>query len=334
MTGSTKRPSMTLPDPARYAQAAANSLGADYDDLDNGAGYLFRLSKSGRHILCGAGAICSYPVNSATACAIARDKAHAKSALREARLPVIPGGLFFAQTHRRALRGPGREIEDARRFAATLGYPVFCKPNLGAKGNFAEVIPSPDDMEDYLSRVSQEYEAFLIEPVMRGMEHRIFLQDGEVVFHSTKSQPAVTGDAETTLEGLLEQLNSDLRRSGVSAYPLTVLSLAGRQPWETPARGERILLPGRRNLSAAGMIEKVSDAAPPELASIARRAAEAIGLRVAAIDLFDISPEGDLSNLVIIEVNGNPGLRTLELAGRMDLVLRIWIRMLSELLES
>jgi hypothetical protein len=55
---------------------------------------------------------------------------------------------------------------------------------------------------------------------------------------------------------------------------------------------------------------------------------------VAAIDLFDISPEGDLSNLVIIEINGNPGLRTLELAGRMDLVLRIWIRMLSELLES
>lgn len=82
------------------------------------------------------------------------------------------------------------------------------------------------------------------------------------------------------------------------------------------------------------MIEQVSEAAPPELASIARRAAEAIGLRIAAIDLFDLSPEGDLSNLVIIEINGNPGLKTLELAGRMDLVLRIWMRMLSEILES
>lgn len=325
---------MTLPDPARYAQAAASALGADYEDLDNGAGYLFRLAKSGRHVLCGAGAICSYPVNTATACAVARDKAHAKSALRKAGLPVIPGGLFFAQTHRRALRGPGREIEDARRFAATLGYPVFCKPNLGAKGNFAEVIPSADDMDEYITRISREYEAFLVEPVMRGTEHRIFLQDGEVIFHSTKSQPTLTGDGEATLEGLLEQLNSDLMRAGVSAYPMTVLSLTGRQPGETPARGERIPLPGRRNLSASGMIEQVSEAAPPELASIARRAAEAIGLRIAAIDLFDLSPEGDLSNLVIIEINGNPGLKTLELAGRMDLVLRIWMRMLSEILES
>jgi hypothetical protein len=48
------------------------------------------------------------------------------------------------------------------------------------------------------------------------------------------------------------------------------------------------------------------------------------------VDLFDASPKSDLSDLVIIEVNGNPGLRTLELAGRDDLIRKIWVAMLEE----
>jgi len=59
----------------------------------------------------------------------------------------------------------------------------------------------------------------------------------------------------------------------------------------------------------------------------------AIGLRVGAVDLFDSSPTGDFSDLVVIEVNGNPGLRTLELAGRDDLIRAIWISMYEECLS-
>ena len=46
---------MTLPDPARYAMDAAAAIGAQYTDLDNGGGYLFRISKNGREIVAGAG---------------------------------------------------------------------------------------------------------------------------------------------------------------------------------------------------------------------------------------------------------------------------------------
>ena len=37
---------MTLPDPARYAMDAAAAIGADYADLDQGGGYLFRISRN------------------------------------------------------------------------------------------------------------------------------------------------------------------------------------------------------------------------------------------------------------------------------------------------
>ena len=57
--------------------------------------------------------------------------------------------------------------------------------------------------------------------------------------------------------------------------------------------------------------------------TIARKAARALGLRVAAVDLFtDI--EGGLHPIRVIEVNSNPSIRLLEESDRGDLILKIW----------
>ena len=325
---------MTLPDPARYAMDAAAAIGAEYADLDQGAGYLFRISKGKRNVVAGAGGISSFPINSATAFTLSRDKAHTNSVLRSVGLPVIDGGLFFAHRLRAGLRGPGREVGDARTFAARLGYPVFAKPNQGSRGNFAEIIADDAALQDYAKRVAVEFESFLIEPVMRGAEHRVLVHDGSVVFHAMKHAPALVGDGRRTAQALLDQINAELAGTGVSPWPISVLTIAERDPSSIPAKDERILLPGRRNLSAIGEIESFSDTAPPSLASLATNAVTALGLRIGAVDMFDLSPAGDLSQPVIIEVNGNPGLKTLELAGRADLIRKIWVSMLSELLEA
>jgi D-alanine-D-alanine ligase-like ATP-grasp enzyme len=319
-------------DPARYAREAAAAIGAEFADLDAGGGYLFRVSKNGRSVILGAGGVCSFPVNSATSFTLSRDKAHTKTVLREAGLPVIEGGLFFAHKLRAGLRGPGREIEDARAFAARLGYPVFVKPNHGSRGNFAEIVSDDAAMAEYAARVAVEFESFLIEPVMRGTEHRVLVQDGRPVFHSVKQAPVLNGDGRTSAGALLEAFNAELRRAGISVYPASVLAAAGLKASDVP--GGRVTLPGRRNLSAAGSVEEISTDAPPALARIAAKAVVALGLRVGAVDMFDTSAAGDLSGLVVIEVNGNPGLKTLELAGRMDLIRGIWIAMLNEMLEG
>lgn len=321
---------MPLPDSARYAKDAAEAIGAAFEDLDQGAGYLFRISKGERFVLGGGGNVCAYPVNSAAAYTVSRDKAHTKAVLASRGIPVIPGGLFFAQTRRAALRGPGREAADATVFATKLGYPVFCKPNLGSRGTFAEIVRDGAGLEDYISRVGVDFEAFLIEPVLVGAEHRVLVQDGEAVFHSTKSEPALVGDGRSSLGKLLKRLNERVAREGVSALPLSVLDDAGH----VPAAGERVVLPCRRNLSAAGDVERVSEDVPEALRTLAVRAVDALGLRVGAVDVFDLSAAGDYSELVVIEVNGNPGLRTLENAGRTDLIRRIWTRMLDACLST
>jgi glutathione synthase/RimK-type ligase-like ATP-grasp enzyme len=327
------RAGMTLPDPARYAIDAAQAIGADYADLDEGGGYLFRVSKGGKSVVLGAGGVCAFPINSATAYTLSRDKAHTKSALKEAGLPVIPGGIFFAHKRRAGLRGPGREIEDARAFATRLGYPVFAKPNQGSRGNFAEIVADDAALSDYIGRVAVEFESFLVEPVISGAEHRVLIHDSRPVFHTMKHAPTLIGDGSSTMSGLLDALNEQLVGGGISPYPESVLVLTGRNAASVPGPVERIPLPGRRNLSADGEIESFSPDAPQSLALLAGKAVTALGLRVGAVDMFDVSAAGDLSDMLVIEVNGNPGLKTLELAGRSDLIRAIWTSMLDESLR-
>ena len=188
---------MPTPEFTRYAREAAAAIGASFEDLDGGRGYLWRVSRNGRSVLGGGGSVCAYPVNSAVAWTISRDKAHTKSVLTANGVPVIPGGLFFAHGLRAALREPGREIADAIASAGRLGFPVFCKPNTGSRGDFAEIIADAAQLSAYASRIAPLHESFLVEPVIDGAEHRVFVQDGRVVFHASKAAPAVTGDGKS-----------------------------------------------------------------------------------------------------------------------------------------
>jgi glutathione synthase/RimK-type ligase-like ATP-grasp enzyme len=59
------------------------------------------------------------------------------------------------------------------------------------------------------------------------------------------------------------------------------------------------------------------------VSAAARAAARALGLRVAAVDLFT-NISGKNHATAVIEVNSNPSIRLLEDSGRADLILGIW----------
>ena len=88
------------------------------------------------------------------------------------------------------------------------------------------------------------------------------------------------------------------------------------------AKGVHWDIPGRMNLSAGGTMVLE----PPHsraVFTVARKAVHALGLRLAAVDIFtDI--EGDPEAIRIIEVNANPSIRLLEQSNRADLILKIW----------
>ncbi|HYI29478.1 MAG TPA: hypothetical protein VD863_16680 [Bradyrhizobium sp.] len=170
----------------------------------------------------------------------------------------------------------------------------------------------------YLGEVAQYYDAILMQPIVSGVEYRVFLLDDEALFTARKHPPSVIGDGTSSIRDLLTAHNSGLRSRGLSPVFIdpdvafdAVLSAGAR--WE---------IPGRMNLSAGGTM--VLEAPPSEAAlTLARRAARALRLRVAAIDLFtDIG--GGANAMQVIEVNSNPSIRLLEQSGRGDLILKIW----------
>jgi glutathione synthase/RimK-type ligase-like ATP-grasp enzyme len=322
------------PNQTSFVTRACAALGLSFTDLDNGGGYLFAVSDGTREFVSGGGAICTWPLNSAPAFGISRDKHHCNAVLIRAGLPVIPGQLFFLKEELAKLREPGRERTDALAAFAAHEKPVFCKPNQGSRGDFAEIVADDAAFRDYIGRVRARYDAILLQPVLAGDEYRVFCLDGEAVFATHKAEFRLVGDGAKPLRQLLRDRNLAFEGSGISAIAeenaLTALAVRhGHSGGYIPATGETIALPGRRNLSAGGDVENFTTDVPPPLADIALRATASVGLRIAGIDLFDTSPARDLSQLVIIEVNGNPAIASLAGIGRDDVIDRIWQTVLS-----
>ncbi|WFU16558.1 hypothetical protein [Bradyrhizobium sp. CB3481] len=307
------------PDQAVYAEFACAEFGLTFCDLDSGSGLLFSIASRDRLVHFGAGRCSWYPQNSATASTLASDKSFASRILREAGVPALGGEYFFLHERHRAHRPTGHERRDAIACFRTLGGSAFLKPLTGSRGDFAQAVHGEAALVRYLDDVMKYYDAVLIQPIVEGIEYRIFLLDDEPLYCARKYPPQVTGDGVRTMRELLTAHNDALRARGLSP-----VSRSADDPSldVVPAKGERREIPGRMNLSAGGTMV-LADAPSENAVTLARQAARAIGLRVAAIDLFvDIGGEPDA--IEIIEVNSNPSIRLLEDSGRGDLILRIW----------
>jgi D-alanine-D-alanine ligase-like ATP-grasp enzyme len=307
------------PDQSIYAEFACAEFGLVFHDLDGGSGLLFSVASRGRLLHFGAGRCSWYPQNSATASTLASDKHFASRILRDAGVPALGGEYFFLHDRYRAHRPAGHERSDAIAYFKTLGGSAFVKPLTGSRGDFAQAVHGEAALVRYLDEVMKYYDAVLIQPIVDGIEYRVFLLDDDALYCARKYPPSVTGDGVHSMRELLTVHNDALRARGLSPA-----SLPNQDPSlnAVPAKGERREIPGRMNLSAGGTM--VLAPAPSEKAvTLARQAARAIGLRVAAIDMF-VDIGGHPESIELIEINSNPAIRLLEDSNRGDLILKIW----------
>ena len=309
----------SYPDPSIYAAYACAEFGLAFADIDGGTGLVFSVSSATRSIHFGAGRCSWYPQNNATASTLASDKYFAGRILAAAGVAALGGEYFFLHDRHRAHRPAGHEREDALAHFAKLGGSAFVKPLTGSRGDFAQAVHGEAALVRYLDEVMKYYDAVLIQPIVEGIEYRVFLLDDDVLYCARKYPPSVTADGVHSMRELLAVHNDALRARGLSPA-----SLPNGDPSLdlVPGKGERREIPGRMNLSAGGTMALV-DAPSQKAITLARQSARAIGLRVAAIDMFvDIGGKPDATE--IIEVNSNPSIRLLEDSGRGDLILKIW----------
>ena len=309
---------LSYPDQSVYAEYACSEFGLVFCDVDGGTGLVFSVSSSAKRIYFGAGRCSWYPQNSATPSTLASDKYFTNRVLEHAGVATLGGDYFFLHDRHRAHRPAGHEREDALDYFRRLGGTAFAKPLQGSRGDFALAIHGEAALSRYLDEVLPYYDAVLIQPLVSGIEYRIFVIDDEVVYSARKYPPHLVGDGKRAIRDLLAAHNEGLRSRGLSPAFVdrdTALDVV-------LAKGERWEIPGRMNLSAGGTM--VLEAPPSQAAvALASKAGRALGLRVAAVDLFtDIA--GDPKAMGVIELNANPSIRLLEQSDRADLILKIW----------
>ena len=308
----------SYPDQSVYAAFACAEFGLAFRDLDGGSGLVFSVASPTLTIHFGAGRCVWYPQNNSTSATLASDKYFTNRILEDAGIATLGGEYFFLHARHRAHRPAGHERQDALEYFQTLGSAAFVKPLLGSRGDFAQAVHGEAALDRYLQDVARHYDSILLQPISSGTEYRIFLLDDEVVYAARKYPPFIEGDGVRSIRDLLIAHNAALQARGLSPASAkrdtsldTVL-----------ARGERWDIPGRMNLSAGGTMRIESPSSDATVA-MARQAARALGLRVAAVDLFaDIA--GGQDAIRIIEVNSNPSIRLLEDSERGDLILKIW----------
>lgn len=306
---------------ARYARRAAEACGYTFRSLDGVDGYLFEVRDGARTATFAAGVGTPYALNDARAASIARDKAFCAEVLRQAGVPVLPGEKFFVTKRWAEMRSAGREPEDALVYAAKAEYPLFCKPLSASNGLYAEVIDGATEFADYMARVSREHFAILIQPYVRALEYRVFVLNGRALFSYAKTLPFVDGDGESTLAALVSALPRDFE---TLPFKPRGRDQSGKKvdASDVPESGARVLLDGPANRAAGGGATELRDGAPRALGDIALRATEAVGLELAAVDVFVGGARQD--EFTVIEVNSNPMIATLEDNERWDLIIEIW----------
>lgn len=239
---------------------------------------------------------------------LARSKVWAADLLKQAGLPVPP--------HQQV-----NNVDAAVKVAQQLGYPVVVKPaDMDGGVGVAAGLDSDEEVRQAFAAAQKLSKQILIEKHVEGRDYRLTVFNGQVIWAIERVPGGVTGDGLLTVAQLIEQLNADPRR-GVGAHsPLKALvwdeearQLLQRQDLteqSVPAAGQFVRLRRAANVASGGTPVAVFEQAHPDNCRLAVRAAEALRLDLAGIDLLipDIAKSWRETGAHICEVNGQPNL--------------------------
>ena len=239
----------------------------------------------------------------------AGNKAETKALLDGIGIPVARGVVV-------------RGADEAVAAAGRLRTPLVIKPLDGNHGRGVTTgLRGEAELRAAFDEAARHSRRVIVEEQLPGRDHRILVVDGQVVAVAERVPPRVTGDGVRTVAELVEAVNADPRRGEGHEAVLTRIrldaaaeaALAGQGLAfdSVPAAGREVLLRTAANLSAGGTaIDRTAEIHPDNVA-IARRAALAVGLDVAGVDLLapDIGRSIRETGGGVVEVNAGPGLR-------------------------
>lgn len=225
-----------------------------------------------------------------------------------------------------------RRVENAQAALAAarqIGFPVVVKP---ASTDYGTAVSTGlADEAAVLAAYAQaaRHGRVVVERHVAGDDHRLTVVGGRCVSAIRRLPAQVLGNGQDNVAVLVDRL-AEVRqahpvyRNFKSARlddPLVIeqLSRQGLSAQDVPADGQRVLLRSNSNVSTGGSLEDLSAHAHPDNLRLAERAAAALGLDFAGVDLIspDISVSWRESGAAICEVNPTPAIFFPEVAGQL-----------------
>ncbi len=231
------------------------------------------------------------------------------SMLADAGVPVPPTVL-------------ARDPAAVEAFRQEQGAPLVVKPCTGHLGRGITLGPAtPEAVEQAVARALQFDEAVIAQPLVAGESFRLLVLGGRFAAAARLVPPEITGDGQQTVEQLVARLNSDpergvgdkskLSRVEIDEETERILALSGSTAESVLPAGQSLALKVSGNLRLGGASHDVTDRVHPMNRMLAERAARALGLDVAGVDVVASSLEQSIldNGGVVIEVGAAPDFR-------------------------
>jgi cyanophycin synthetase len=240
---------------------------------------------------------------------IACDKEDTKYLLEQAEVPVPKGEIIRTEAG----------LKDAVRY---VGYPLVVKPISGNHGR--GITTNIGDWEEVLVAFKAAKEvsnSVIVEKYITGDDYRLLVIDGKLVAGAKRTPAHVVGNGKSTIQELIDKVNSDPKRGyghekvltmiEVNDLTRSILKEKRKNLKSVLKRGEVLNLKDTANLSTGGTAEDITDIVHPYNIFMAERIAKIIDLDICGIDIMttDIGKPLPETGGAVLEVNAGPGFR-------------------------
>jgi cyanophycin synthetase len=239
---------------------------------------------------------------------LARNKIYAASVMRQAGVPVPAHAL-------------AKNEEEAVQIAESMGYPVVVKPaDRDGGSGVAAGLTDAEKVRAAFDAARRKSSMILVERHVPGRDYRLAVLNGEV-FQAVERVPGgVTGNGVDTIAALVDTINADprrgvghhavLKRLDLDEEALALLAQEGFTVDSVPEAGYFVRLRRRANVTAGGTPVAVLPHVHPDNLKLAVRAAAALRLDIAGVDLIspDITRSWKETGAAVCEINAQPQL--------------------------